>query len=119
MRHIQVATKDNGLLRIKLLEVGAEGILPIHAVVDAGQLLLRVRRVNGDKIKRIEFQRDHAAFCVVLRDAEPKLHGARFLLGEDRRAGIPLALRIVPILMVICKRRLIQLNLPCLDFCFL
>ncbi len=56
MGHVEIATHHHGLrlarfaarqdTRLKPLAEVAEGVVPFHAVVDAGQLVLGVRRVH-------------------------------------------------------------------------
>lgn len=100
VRDIEVAADDDRLLRIQSHEVRAERILPLHAVSEALEAALRVRRVDRHEVAVGELQCDHTALVVVLLDAEPIRDRKRLDAREDGRARIALALRAVPVLAV-------------------
>ena len=63
----------------------AERVVPFHAMPDAGELVLRVRRVHVDKPELGELERDDAPLGVEVLRAQPMKHLQRRALGEDRR----------------------------------
>ena len=65
MRHIQVATEDNRLLRLQLLDVSQESILPRHAIIQSLQSILRVGYIDRNEIKMLHLQRDDTSFVIV------------------------------------------------------
>ena len=116
MGHIQIAAGDDRLDRVQRTKAFAEGIVPRHAMVDALQAILRVRRIASDKIKIRIFQRDHPALVVKLLHADAVGHGEGLSLREDRRAGIALLLRRAPELLI---PRQLQRDLLRLELCLL
>ena len=114
--HIQVAAQDDGLLGIQCHQVGTEVVLPLHAVVQSLQPVLRIGSVAGDQIEVVRLQRDDAAFVVVLVDADSVCNAQRLMLGEYGRTRIALLVGIVPVRLVAVERE-VQLSL--LHLCLL
>ena len=100
MSHIQVATKNDRLLRIETLEVGTEGIFPRHTIVKTLQAILRVGRIAADEVEIRHLKRNDAAFVVVLIDANTISHTERLVTGKDGSTGITLLIGIVPIRLI-------------------
>ena len=98
--HVQVATQDDGLLLVELLQVLTEVILPRHAVVQAFQAVLRVGRVAANQIELLHFQRQHTAFMVVEVDADAPLHADGLVAGKDGCARIAFLVGVVPVAVV-------------------
>lgn len=98
MRHIQISAKDDRLFGVKLLQVAAQVILPLHTVVDARQLVLGVGYIEVDEVEIRVFQRDGAALMVmdILVQAVP--HAERRCFGPDRRARVALFIGAVDVL---------------------
>ena len=86
MGHVQVTAEDDGLLRVELLQIVTESILPRHTVFEALQTVLRVRRVAADKIEVLHLQRDHTTLVVVQIDADAVADADRLVLREDGSA---------------------------------
>ena len=113
MRHIQISAKNDRLFGVKLLQVAAQVILPLHTVVDARQLVLGVGYIEVDEVEIRVFQRDGAALMVmdILVQAVP--HAERRCFGPDRRAGVALFIGAVDVLGVALGRKV---GLPGLHF---
>ncbi len=126
VRHVEVAAHHHGLrvtrrtigehARLQVLAHRAEGIVPGHAVIEARQLALRVRRVHIHEPVLVELAQHHAPFGVQLGDAHFVQHLQRLFLAEHRRARIALALGVAPELMVAGK---VHLDLAFLQLGFL
>ena len=100
MGHIQIAAVDHRLFLIQLHQVGAQIVLPLHPIVDAGQPLLGVGGVDVHQIKLRVFQRDGPALVAVLLRPDAVAHAQRRLLAVAGGAGIALFLGTVKILGV-------------------
>ena len=100
MGHVHVAADDDRLGFVQLAQVGAEIVLPAHAVVDALEPVLGVGGVDADQIEVRVFQRDHAALVAVLLHADVIRDGEGCVLREDRRAGVALLLRVAPVALI-------------------
>ena len=83
---------------------------------DAGELVLRVRRVHVDKPELGELERDDAPLGVEVLRAQPVEHLQRRALGEDRCPRVALSLGITPELQVLGE---IERRLPRLELCLL
>ena len=113
MRYVEVAAHHHRLCVARLavgqdalfqvLAHGAETIVPVHTVVKARQLALRVRRVHVNEPVPLELANDHASLGIKLGHSHFVNHAQGLFLAEHRRARIPLALGIAPILMVARK----------------
>ena len=112
MGDVHVPTDDDGLLRVELPQVGAEGVLPGHAVVDALEAVLRVGRIDADEKEALILQRHGPALGVVLGDSEVIAHGQRRVPREDRGSGVALLLGVAPVALVAGKT---QVDLPGLE----
>ena len=112
-RHIQIAADHDRLMRIQLLQMLAEHILPHHAVIKAQQSILRVRRVHSHQIKIVKLQRNHASLGIMLCLPQTIMHSQRLHLRENRRTAIALALSAVPVFLIAgeLKARLLALHL--------
>ena len=111
MGHVQVPAQDHRLFRIQRQQVGAEGVLPFHAVVQTLQPVLTVGGVAVHQPERRVFQRQHPALVVMLLDADAGGHGQRLLTAPAGRAGVALFLCGIGVLRValrgkICLSRL-------------
>ena len=84
---------------------------------DAGELVLRVRRVHVDEPELGELERDDAPLGVKVFRAQPVEHLQRRALGEDRCPRVAFPLGIAPELQVLGKieRRLPRLELRLLQ----
>ena len=90
VRDVQITAQDDRLLGIQLLQVAAQVILPLHTVVDAGQLVLGVGHIEVHEVKVRVFQRDGAALVVVDILVQAVPHRKRRFPGPDGRAGVAL-----------------------------
>ena len=98
--HVQIAAQDHRLFRIQRQQVGPEGVLPLHAVVQPLQAVLAVGGVAVHQIKARVFQREHPAFVVMLLQPDAGGHGQRHLPAPAGRAGVALFLGRVCIFCV-------------------
>ena len=48
MGHVQISAQDHRLFAVQVFQVGAQVVLPLHAVVNAGQLVLGVGYIDID-----------------------------------------------------------------------
>ena len=82
-------------------------------MVDARQLVLRVRRVDADEPILGKLARHDAPLGIQVRKAQAMEHLQRLFLREHRRTGIALLLRIAPKLAILrqIQRRLTRLQL--------
>jgi len=103
VRHVQVAAEDDRLLRVKLLEIFAEVILPRHSVVQTLQAVLRVGRIAAHQEEVSHLQRDDTPLVVVRVYADAIAHVQRLMTGEDGRARIAFLLGRVPIRLIAFK----------------
>ena len=116
MGDVQIAAVYDGLFLIQRADVGEKSVLPLHAVVEAHQTVARIRHIDRYEIIVGEFKSYHSALAVVLGDAEIVAHGQGRAAGEYRRAGVALALGVIPILMIAVE---LQLDLTGLHLCLL
>ena len=65
--HIQVAANDHNLFFVQLMQIIAEGIIPLQTVVDSGQLPLGIGGVAGDEEKAFVFQCNQTPFRIQFR----------------------------------------------------
>ena len=93
------ARRQHALLE-PLAEV-AEGVVPFHAMVDARQLVLRVRRVHVHEPEAGELERHDAPLGVQVIAAQAVQHLQRLLFAEHGRARIALPFGVAPILVVL------------------
>ena len=75
MRNIKVTADYNGTILLKRAQIITEIVLPFHTVRKTGKSVLRVRRVNVDKVKILELQCYDTALVIVLVNADAVLHG--------------------------------------------
>ena len=116
MRHVQVTAIYDGFLSVQLHEVGTQVRFPLHAVVEALQPVLRVRRIAAHEIEVLHFQSDEAPLVVVLLYAHAVGYGQWRVACEDGRAAVSFLLGIVPVAVI---SRQVKGNLPLLEFRFL
>ena len=109
MRHIEIAAENHRMRLLQLLQIPQEIILPGLAVGKPLQLFLRIRDILRDQPVVWILQSDDSSLMVVLLDAHTVSHRQRLLLCEHRRAGVPLLLRVRPVLMITRKS---QFRLP-------
>ena len=100
MGHIQVPAQDHRLFRIQRQQIGAEGVLPFHAVVQTLQPVLTVGGIAAHQIEVRVLRRDEPTFVVVRVKAQPILDGKRGLFRQNRRAGIALFLGGIKIAVI-------------------
>jgi SAM-dependent methyltransferase len=100
VRDVEIAAENHRLAAGEADEIEAEHLIPGEPVVEAAQAVLRVGGVNIDQMEIRVFQREDAAFHVVLVD--PKAVGdlERLLAGEHRDAGITGFVRRIPMRVV-------------------
>ena len=116
MGDVHIPAHDNRLIRVQLLQIGAEVVFPVHAVIQPFKLVLRVGCVNCDQIKIAVIRGDDAALMVVFIDPEAVGHCLRLVFGKQRYARVTFLLRRVPIFMVaFYLRRLLGLQLGLLQ----
>ena len=85
---VEVAAPDDGLLRVELLEVGEERVVPAAAVRPVHEALGRVGHVRADDKERRVLGRDDAPLVVERGVAEAAVHGER---RRAREEGGPVA----------------------------
>ena len=100
MGDVQVAAEHHGLFCFQLLEAAEERVLPLHPIVQPGQLPLGVGGVDGEQIEVAHVEGNDAPLVVMLLQAQTVGHVKRLLPGENSRAGVALLFRVVPILMI-------------------
>ena len=96
---VEIAAADDGFAAgFEALEVREERGVPLAgAVVEAREAALRVGLVEVDEEKLGELGGDHAAFAVVLGEAEAEGDVERLLAGEDDGAAVAFFLGAVPV----------------------
>src|SRR6266403_2949407 len=125
MRHIEVAAENDRLGLLQLRAIGEEGGIPmLESQRQTAEIVLGVRRVHRHDVEFSEFRRhdppflgavalqfigEGEAFCKLERETVG--HGQRLLLRKDRRAGIALLHRGIPVLAIVGQ---IDLELPAL-----
>ena len=110
-RHIQIPADNNRLLRIQLLQISAEHILPHHAVIKTRQPILGIRRIHRHQIKALKLQRNHTPFLIVLLLSQSISNSQRLNLRKNSSTAVALALRTVPILLIAGKHKIRLLTL--------
>ena len=116
MSHVHISADNDGFLPIQFQKVIAEAALPFHAVTQAAQLVLRIGRIDANKVESGIFKGNHATFVVVLLHAQAQSNAHRGVAGEDGRAAVTFLFRIVPIGLV---TRELKVELAGLHFRFL
>ena len=116
MGHVEVAAYDDGFLGLQLLEELQKVVLPLHAVVEPPQTVLRVGGIAGDEIEVVEFECDDAPLVVVDVDAHAVGDAQGVDAGEDGCSGVSFFLGIVPIAFIALEG---DVCLSGLEFCFL
>ena len=106
MGHVQVPAQDHRLFRIQRQQVGAEGVLPFHAVVQTLQPVLTVGGVAVYQIKAGVFQRQHPSLVVVLFQPDAGGHCQRCRFAPAGCAGIALFLGRVGVFGVALRRKI-------------
>jgi len=97
VRHVEVAAEDHGFFLFQTFEVTKKIAIPLLAVGEPRQFALGVGNVNIDEKKVGELGGEHAAFLVVLGDADVRRDLQRTHPGKNGGAGITFLLRGVPI----------------------
>ena len=113
MRHIHITTADHRLLFLQFQKIGQKIPFPFHSVFQAAQFALGIRRIYRNKIKFFKFKCDHTAFFVVRFYPDSIYYRQWLFLCKYGCAGIPSAVRIIPVLVI---PRKLQLNLSLLAF---
>ena len=93
------ASRQNALFQA-FAEV-AERVIPLHAVIDARQTVLGIRRVHAHEPAFRELQRHDATFIVEVRKPQAVKHLQRSPLAENRRSRIAFSVGVTPKLQVI------------------
>ncbi len=90
-----------------------ECVVPLHAVIDARQLVLRIWRVDAHEPKIGELAGHDAPLVIEVREPQAVQHLQGHILREHRGARIPLALSVAPKLVIAgqIRRRLTRLQL--------
>ena len=70
MGYVEVATEDDGLHGVELLEVAAESVFPGQTVLQALQTVLGVGRITADEVELLHLERHHPALVVVQVDTD-------------------------------------------------
>lgn len=107
--HVHVAADDDGLPRVEFLQIAAELVFPLHAVVQPPQFVLRVGRVDIHQVERGHLQRDDTPLAVVLLAAYAVADTDGLVTGVDGRARVALLLGVVPVRRVAFEG---QIDLP-------
>ena len=101
---IEVATEEDGLFGfLKGVYVGEEIFVPLHPVVEAAELVLRVWSVDGDEAIGWKFESDDAAFAIVFLDSHTEGDVFGFLFCENRGARVAGLFGRVPVGMIAAK----------------
>lgn len=95
--YVHIATDDDGLLVVELHEEVAEGVFPLHAVVEAAQAVLGVGGVDTDEEEVGHLECDDASFVVVLLLADAVADAEWCVAGVDGSAGVAFLLGVVPV----------------------
>ena len=96
MRHIHIATHDDGLALIQFLKISTEIILPSHTVIQSAQTILAVGCVHTHEEEALHLESNHPALMVMLLYAYAISNRQRMMLAEDGRSAVPLLLSIIP-----------------------
>ena len=105
-----------GKLSLRTLLCVAGGLATSVAAAAACQLLLGIGCVAGDEEKARIFQGNQPPFMVMGFDSHSIGYRKRLCFCENRCAGIPFFLGIIPILMISLQA---QINLPFLELALL
>ena len=106
MSHVQVAAVHHRLFGIQLQEVVADVILPGHAVVQTGQLVLGVGGVAADQIKAVVLGGDDASLVAVYVIPEVVGHGQGLAACEHGGTGVAGFVSAVPEAVVALQREI-------------
>ena len=96
MGHVQIAAVDHRLFGVQLHKVLPDIVLPFHAVVKAGQLILGVGSIAAHQIEVLVLRRDDPPLMAVDVRAEVVGHRQRLAAGKDGGAGIARLVGAVP-----------------------
>ena len=97
VRHVHVAADDHWLSLVQIVQIGLEVTLPLHAIFQAAQAVLAVRRIDANQIQAVHLQRQHSSLVVMLFDADTLRHTERRVACVDGCARVALLLGIVPV----------------------
>ena len=100
MRDIEITADDNRFFRTQIKEERAKGILPVHAVIEAFERALCIRRVDSNEVDIRQLHRNDAPLVVVLLYTDAIGHREGLYARKDRRTRIPLFLCAVKILLI-------------------
>lgn len=96
MGDVQIAAENDRFGQCELVQVLAERGVPFEAVGQAAQAILGVDRIDVHEVEIGILKGDHAAFLVVLIDAESMGDLDWRFPGENRGAGVAGLFRRVP-----------------------
>ena len=97
VRYVHITAYNHRLFPIQILHIRPEGVFPRHPVIDPPQFVLRVGRVDADKVKIGEFQCYAAPFVVMLLCADSAGRPQRDVPRKHGGSGVSLAIRIIPV----------------------
>ena len=100
VRNIEVATENNRLHRIELLEIMTEVSFPRHAIVKTLETVLRVWSVTTDQVELRHFEGDNTSFVVVLFNTNTIFYTERLMLRKNGCSGIALLVSIIPVAFI-------------------
>ncbi|CAN4001189.1 helix-turn-helix transcriptional regulator, partial [Dysosmobacter welbionis] len=98
--HVQVPAVHHRLFGVQIQQVVPDVVLPGHAVVQPGQLILGVWSVAAHQVEVRVLRRDDPPLVAVLIDTEVIGHGERLAPGEHRGAGIARLVGAVPVAVI-------------------
>ena len=101
---------------LETLAKHAERVVPLHAMIEAGELGLGIGSVHVDEPELLELEREDAPLVIERLDAEAVENADRLLFAEYRRARIALALGVAPVFAI---PRQVHLDLAGLQLRFL
>ena len=100
MGHIEIAAVDHRLRLIQLHQIVPQIVLPLHAVVQPGQLVLGVGRVAAHQIEFRVFRRNDPSLVAVDLLAEVIGNREGRLPGKHGGAGIARLVGAVPVAFI-------------------
>ena len=105
MGHVQVAAVDHRLFGVQRHQIGTDVVLPFHAVVQPGQLILGVGGVAADQIEIVELGGDDPSLVAVDIVSEVIGHGQGRTAREHGGAGVARLVGAVPEPLVALQRK--------------
>ena len=110
MGHIEIAAVHHRLYGVQLAEIRPDIVLPLHTVIQPGQLILGIGSIAAYQIELRVLRRDDPALMPV--DLFPEVTGNRERRppGKDGGAGVTCLVGAVPVALIArqLKRRLLR-----------